>query len=94
MEPSPVDIASTRANHSTKWPTYKKTMILIVCSAYSFIGNCALLGISPYIQLFSAQFGVSPTVASTLISYPNLAFGFSASSFRVKTNILGTLLTA
>ena len=42
------------------------------------MGNAALTGISPYIQLLAVAFGVTPTEASTLISYPNLAFGFSS----------------
>lgn len=51
-------------------------MILVICSAYSFLGNSALLGPSVYIGLYSEEFGVTPTDASGLISYPNLAFGF------------------
>ncbi len=51
-------------------------MILVICSAYSFLGNASLCGISPYIILFSMEFDVDTSVASTLISYPNLAFGF------------------
>ncbi|KAK8099745.1 uncharacterized protein PG998_012986 [Apiospora kogelbergensis] len=65
-------------NDPLQWPNYKKTMILVICCAYSFLGNATLIGPSPYIALFSKEFGVSPTKASTLISYPNLAYGFGS----------------
>ncbi|KAK8102415.1 hypothetical protein PG984_015561 [Apiospora sp. TS-2023a] len=65
-------------NDPLQWPTYKKTMILIICCAYSFLGNATLVGPSPYISLFAKEFGVNPTKASTLISYPNLAYGFGS----------------
>lgn len=45
---------------------------------YSFLGNCALLGPSVYIGLYSELFGITPTKASDLVSYPNLAFGFGS----------------
>jgi hypothetical protein len=51
-------------------------MILIICSFYSFLANAALIGPSPYIDLWAEEFGISPTDASQLVSYPNLAFGF------------------
>lgn len=59
-----------------KWSNGKKTLILIVCSAYSFLGNAALSGVAPYIAIFAMQFGVTPNAASNLLTYPNLAFGF------------------
>jgi hypothetical protein len=51
-------------------------MILVICSLYSFLGNSALVGPSVYIGIYAGEFGVTPAVASGLISYPNLAFGF------------------
>ena len=51
-------------------------MILVVCSAYSFLGNSALQGVAPYIAIFAFEFGITPTEASNLLTYPNLAFGF------------------
>ncbi|KAL3418245.1 hypothetical protein PVAG01_09961 [Phlyctema vagabunda] len=63
-------------NDPLLWPNYKKTMILIIVSLYSFLGNSALLGPSVYIGIYAADFKISPTKASGLISYPNLAFGF------------------
>lgn len=63
-------------NDPLQWPNYKKTMILIICAAYSFLGNSSLLGPSVYIGIFSESFGISPATASGLISYPNLAYGF------------------
>lgn len=54
-------------------------MILIICAAYSFLGNSALLGPSVYIGIYSELFGITPAKASGLISYPNLAYGFGAS---------------
>lgn len=51
-------------------------MILIICAAYSFLGNSSLLGPSVYIGIYSESFGISPATASGLISYPNLAYGF------------------
>jgi MFS family permease len=53
-------------------------MILVVCCLYSFLGNAALLGPGPYITLWSEIFNVPPGEASTLISYPNLAYGFGS----------------
>ena len=32
-----------------------------------------------YIALYSEEFGITPTKASDLVSYPNLAFGFGTS---------------
>lgn len=55
-------------------------MILVICSFYSFLSNAALIGPSPYIDLWAEEFGISPTKASELISYPNLAFGFGRPS--------------
>ena len=51
-------------------------MILVICCAYSFLGNSALLGPSVYIGIYAKEFGISPTTASGLVSYANLAFGF------------------
>ncbi|ORY69063.1 putative MFS transporter [Pseudomassariella vexata] len=65
-------------NDPLQWVPFKKSMILVICCTYSFIGNSALLGPAPYITLFSQQFGVTPSRASGLISYPNLAFGFGS----------------
>jgi MFS family permease len=59
-----------------QWPTFKKNMILAICSLYSFLGCSALLGPSVYIGIFSQQFGVDPNTAAGLINYPNLAYGF------------------
>jgi hypothetical protein len=55
-------------------------MILVVVSAYSFLGNAALVGPSVYITIWAKEFNISPTKASGLISYSNLAFGFGTSS--------------
>ncbi|KAF2683172.1 putative MFS transporter [Lentithecium fluviatile CBS 122367] len=65
-------------NDPLQWSNTKKSLILLVCSLYSFLGNCALLGPSVYIGLYSEEFGISPTKASDLVSYPNLAFGFGS----------------
>jgi len=51
-------------------------MILIVCSAYSFLGNSALVGPAVYIGIYAEEFNITASTASGLISYPNLAFGF------------------
>ncbi|KAI0901351.1 putative MFS transporter [Annulohypoxylon nitens] len=68
-------------NDPLQWSNFKKTMILIICSFYSFLANSSLIGPSPYIDLWSEEFGVSPTKASELVSYPNLAFGFGSLIF-------------
>jgi hypothetical protein len=60
-----------------QWQNWKKTMILIVCSTYSFLGNSALVGPAVYIGIYAEEFNITPSTASGLISYPNLAFGFS-----------------
>lgn len=53
-------------------------MILIICAFYSFLGNSALLGPSVYISIYAEEFAISPTKASGLISYSNLAYGFGS----------------
>ncbi|KAI1196550.1 putative MFS transporter [Nemania serpens] len=68
-------------NDPLQWSNFKKTMILIICSFYSFLANAALIGPSPYIDLWAKEFNISPTKASELISYPNLAFGFGSLIF-------------
>ncbi|EMC94711.1 hypothetical protein BAUCODRAFT_557925 [Baudoinia panamericana UAMH 10762] len=68
-------------NDPLQWPSWRKNMILSICSLYSFLSNSALLGPSVYIGVFAEYFGISPVVASGLISYPNIVYG------------LGTLIT-
>ncbi|CAJ2510781.1 Uu.00g064060.m01.CDS01 [Anthostomella pinea] len=68
-------------NDPLHWSNFKKTVILIICSFYSFLANAALVGPSPYIDIWAAEFAITPTVASALISYPNLAFGFGSLVF-------------
>ncbi|KAK5626947.1 hypothetical protein RRF57_002662 [Xylaria bambusicola] len=65
-------------NDPLQWSKVQKTMILIVVCLYSFLGNSALLGVGPYIRLWSETFNVSQAEASTLISYPNLAYGLTS----------------
>lgn len=62
-----------------QWSKSRKSLILLVCSVYSFLSNSALLGPSVYIGIFAQEFEISPNKASNLISYANLAFGFGAS---------------
>ncbi|KAI1275724.1 putative MFS transporter [Xylaria sp. FL0933] len=68
-------------NDPLQWSSFKKTMILIICSFYSFLANAALIGPSPYIDLWAEEFAISPTKASELVSYPNLAFGLGSLIF-------------
>ncbi|KAK5110917.1 hypothetical protein LTR62_005455 [Meristemomyces frigidus] len=68
-------------NDPLQWPKWKKHMILIVCSLYSFLSNSALLGPAVYIEIWAESFKISPVTASGLISYPNIVYG------------LGTLVT-
>ena len=35
-----------------QWAPLKKNMILIICAFYSFLGNCALLGPSVYLEIY------------------------------------------
>ena len=65
-------------NDPLQWPAYKKIMILVICSLYSFLGNAALTGPAPYIEIYAEEFKIAPGVASNLISYPNLAYGFGS----------------
>ncbi|KUJ09440.1 MFS general substrate transporter [Mollisia scopiformis] len=65
-------------NDPLQWPNWKKTMILVICSLYSFLGNSALLGPAVYIEIWAEEFKVTPGVSSGLISYANLAFGFGS----------------
>lgn len=71
-------VPSLDPNDPLQWPNWKKTMILIICSAYSFLGNAALLGPSVYIGILSEEFSITPTTASGLISYANLIYGFGS----------------
>lgn len=65
-------------NDPLQWSNNKKSAILAICAVYSFLGNSALLGPSVYISIYAEEFNVSPTLASHLISYANLAFGFGS----------------
>ncbi|KAL2865880.1 major facilitator superfamily domain-containing protein [Aspergillus lucknowensis] len=65
-------------NDPLNWPAWKKNAILVIIAAYSFLGNCSLVGPSVYISIYSEEFGISHADASGLISYPNLAFGFGS----------------
>ncbi|KAI0116650.1 MFS general substrate transporter [Hypoxylon sp. NC0597] len=65
-------------NDPLQWSRPKKITILVIMCFYSFLGNAALLGPGPYLTLWSQMFGISPGDASSLISYPNLAYGFSS----------------
>ncbi|KIW85606.1 hypothetical protein AYO21_05792 [Fonsecaea monophora] len=65
-------------NDPLQWGNFKKTMILCICAAYSFLGNSSLLGPSVYIGIYAESFGIDPNKASNLISYPNLAYGFGS----------------
>ncbi|XDG07495.1 hypothetical protein ABKA04_007110 [Annulohypoxylon sp. FPYF3050] len=65
-------------NDPLQWSRAKKITILVIMCGYSFLGNSALLGPGPYLTLWSEIFDISPGDASTLISYPNLAYGFSS----------------
>ena len=60
-------------------------MILVICSLYSFLGNSALLGPSVYIGIYAEEFKITPGVASGLVSYPNLEFGFGKQLLRSKS---------
>ncbi|KAK4465026.1 major facilitator superfamily domain-containing protein [Cladorrhinum samala] len=68
-------------NDPLQWSSTRKTLILVVCSIYSFLSNSALLGPSVYIGIYAQEFGVSITEASNLINYANLAFGFGSLVF-------------
>lgn len=69
-------VPSEDPNDPLQWSKSKKTMILIIVSLYSFLGNSALVGPSVYLEIYSKEFGISVTEASGLVSYPNLVFGF------------------
>ncbi|KAI1780736.1 putative MFS transporter [Hypoxylon cercidicola] len=71
-------VPSDDPNDPLQWSEFKKTMILIICSAYSFLANASIIGPSPYIDLWAAEFGIEPTKASELVSYPNLVFGLGS----------------
>lgn len=71
-------VPSENPNDPLQWSEFKKTMILVICSLYSFLANAAIIGPSPFINLWAAEFDVEPAVASELISYPNLVFGLGS----------------
>jgi hypothetical protein len=56
--------------------SWVRTLTGLRCAAYSLLGNAANTGPAPYIGLFIEEFYIGPTVASGLVSYPNLAYGF------------------
>ncbi|KAK4034364.1 major facilitator superfamily domain-containing protein [Parachaetomium inaequale] len=65
-------------NDPLQWPNTRKSLILLVCSLYSFLSNSALLGPAVYIGIYADEFGITPNKASNLVSYANLAFGFGS----------------
>ncbi|KAK0724843.1 major facilitator superfamily domain-containing protein [Lasiosphaeris hirsuta] len=65
-------------NDPLQWSPSRKMLILVVCSLYSFLSNSSLLGPSVYIGIYAEEFGISPSKASNLVSYANLAFGFGS----------------
>ncbi|KJR89137.1 uncharacterized protein SPSK_06168 [Sporothrix schenckii 1099-18] len=65
-------------NDPLQWTNLKKSLILAVCAIYSFLGNSALLGPSVYIGIYAKEFDIPPGIASNIISYANLAFGFGS----------------
>ncbi|KAF2094346.1 MFS general substrate transporter [Rhizodiscina lignyota] len=71
-------VPSLDPNDPLQWQPWKKTVILILCSLYSFLGNAALLGPSVYIGIYAEEFQISPTTASGLVSYANLVYGFGS----------------
>ncbi|KAI0181747.1 putative MFS transporter [Hypoxylon sp. FL1284] len=68
-------------NDPLQWSGFKKTMILIICSFYSFLGNASIIGPSPYLEIWAAEFDIEASVASELVSYPNLIFGLGSVIF-------------
>lgn len=72
-------VPSEDPNDPLQWSNSKKTMILIIVSLYSFLGNSALIGPSVYLEIYAEEFGISVTEASGLVSYPNLVYGFGMS---------------
>jgi len=75
-------VPSEDPNDPLQWSNSKKTMILIIVSLYSFLGNSALVGPSVYLEIYAEEFGISVTEASGLVSYPNLVFGFGMLSLK------------
>ncbi|KAL9073418.1 MAG: hypothetical protein Q9157_004752 [Trypethelium eluteriae] len=65
-------------NDPLQWSNFKKIMILVICSLYSFLSNSALLGPSVYIAIYAEEFKITAEAASGLVSYPNLAYGFGS----------------
>ncbi|KAK4235084.1 major facilitator superfamily domain-containing protein [Achaetomium macrosporum] len=65
-------------NDPLQWSNTRKSLILLVCSLYSFLSNSALLGPAVYIGIYAQEFGITPNQASNLVSYANLAFGFGS----------------
>ncbi|GAB1316941.1 Serine/threonine kinase 16 [Madurella fahalii] len=65
-------------NDPLQWSNTRKSLILLVCSLYSFLSNSALLGPSVYISIYAEEFQITPNEASNLVSYANLAFGFGS----------------
>jgi hypothetical protein len=65
-------------NDPLLWPRSKRLAILAICSFYSFLGNAALQGPNVYLNIFSELFSITPSTASNLVNYPNLAYGFGS----------------
>jgi hypothetical protein len=45
-------VPSQDPNDPLQWPAWKKMMILIICSVYSFLGNASLTGPAVYIEIW------------------------------------------
>ena len=71
-------VPSADPNDPLQWSNRKKGTILALASIYSFLANSSLLGPSVYIGIYIGEFQISPTVASGLVNFPNLSFGFGA----------------
>ncbi|KAI1343482.1 MFS general substrate transporter [Xylariaceae sp. FL0016] len=87
-------------NDPLQWSRSKKIMILVIICFYSFLGNSALLGPGPYLTLWSEIFQVTASDASTLVTYPNLVYGFASFimvplylKFGRRPVMLGSMLT-
>jgi hypothetical protein len=74
------DAGLTDIDARPQWSNTRKSLILVVCSLYSFLSNSALLGPSVYIGIYAEEFGIDANTASNLVSYANLAFGFGGST--------------
>jgi MFS family permease len=67
-------IPTADPNDPLNMPKWRKHVCLLSVVLFTLVGNASILMPAPYIGPWSAQYGVTPQVASTVESYPILMY--------------------